>query len=92
VVLAAQDTFADGPLVGVNHDADRLTLFRRAGWRCAGGGCGEDLGKQGILFSYRLVGDHGDFTIAPFGDFGTYPCTSPPRALCARPHLARSPG
>jgi hypothetical protein len=37
-VLAAQDSFADGPLVGVNHDADWLTIFRRAGWLYAGGG------------------------------------------------------
>jgi hypothetical protein len=52
-VLAAQGILADGPLVVVNHDADRLTFCRRAGWRCAGGGCGEKLGEQGILFSYR---------------------------------------
>jgi hypothetical protein len=64
VRLSAQGAFADGTLVGVEHDADGLTLGCRAGGVGAGGGGGEQLGEQRVLLAQALVGDDRDLAVA----------------------------
>ena len=68
--LSAQGTLADGPLVGIEHDADRLTLTRGAGGLHTGGGSGKQLGEQRIFLGQGLVGDQGDFAVAGSRDQG----------------------
>jgi hypothetical protein len=64
-------------------------LVRGVGGRCSCGGCCQQASQERILFAHGLVGDEGDLTVSPFGDFGTCTCTCPHRALRARPRLVR---
>ena len=75
MALPAQRALAGGLFLWVEHDADRLALVCRAGGLCAGGGCGEQLGEQGVFLAHGLVGDHGHFTVARRGDQGDHATT-----------------
>ena len=59
--------------IGVEHDADGLALVGRASRRRTGGGRSQQLGQERIFLAYRLVGHHGDLTVARRGHQGDDP-------------------
>jgi hypothetical protein len=68
--LGAQVAFGRGTVVGVEHDAQGLTLVGgagRLGACCCGG---QQFGQQWVLFTEGFVGDNGDFTVAWGGHEG----------------------
>ena len=49
--------------------------MRRAGWRGAGGGGGQQASQERIFLAHGFVGDDGDLTVAGRGDEGDDPST-----------------
>jgi len=66
----AERPLGHGPLVGVEHDADRRALAGGAGGRGAGGGGGQQLGEQRVLLAQGLVRHDRDLAVPRRGDQG----------------------
>ena len=66
----AERALGHGPLVGVEHDADRRALAGGAGGRGAGGGGGQQLGLQRVLLAQGLVRHDRDLAVPRRADQG----------------------
>jgi len=68
--LRTQGALADGAFVGVDLDEQGLALVGSACGRGAGGGGGQELGRQRVLLAHGLGTDDGHLTIARGGHGG----------------------